>query len=64
MVDIKLVDVHRVSHYLSKYLTKDLLLSAPSRCRRVTTLARNKAAGEDPHRNKVDSLEGTDLDIA
>ena len=37
MVDIRLVDVHRVSRYLSKYLTKELLLSAPLRSRRVTT---------------------------
>jgi hypothetical protein len=37
MIDIRFVDVHRVSHYLSKYLTKDLLMSAPLRCRRVTT---------------------------
>jgi len=37
MVDIRHVDVHRVSHYLSKYLTKELLLSAPLRSRRVTT---------------------------
>ncbi len=37
MVDIKFVDVHRVSHYISKYLTKELLMSAPLRCRRVTT---------------------------
>jgi len=37
MVDIRLIDVHRVSHYLSKYLTKELLMSAPLRCRRVTT---------------------------
>jgi|SRR5580704_1874406 hypothetical protein len=37
MVDIRLVDVHRVSRYLSKYLTKELLMSAPLRCRRVTT---------------------------
>lgn len=36
-VNIKFVDVGRVSHYLSKYLTKDLLLSAPLRSRRVTT---------------------------
>lgn len=36
-VDIRFVDVHRVSRYLSKYLTKELLLSAPSRSRRVTT---------------------------
>jgi hypothetical protein len=37
MIDIRLVDVHRVSRYLSKYLTKDLLMSAPLRCRRVPT---------------------------
>jgi len=37
MVDIQLVDVHRVSRYLSKYLTKELLMSAPLRSRRVTT---------------------------
>src|ERR1035441_10382155 len=36
-VDIRYVDVHRISRYLSKYLTKDLLLSAPSGCRRVTS---------------------------
>jgi len=37
IVDIKYVDVHRVARYLSKYLTKELLLSAPKRSRRVTT---------------------------
>jgi hypothetical protein len=37
IVDIKFVDVHRVSRYLSKYLTKELLLSAPPRSRRVTS---------------------------
>jgi len=37
MVDIRYVDIHQVSRYLSKYLTKELLLSAPLRCRRVTT---------------------------
>ena len=37
MVDIRFVDVHRISHYLSKYLTKELLMSAPLRSRRVTT---------------------------
>ncbi len=35
-VDIRYVDIHRVSRYLSKYLTKELLLSAPKRSRRVT----------------------------
>ena len=37
IVDIRYIDIHRVSHYLSKYLTKELLLSAPIRSRRVTT---------------------------
>jgi len=37
IVDIRQVDLHRISHYLSKYLTKELLLSAPKRSRRVTT---------------------------
>jgi len=37
VVDIRYVDVHRVSHYLAKYLTKELLMSAPARSRRVTT---------------------------
>jgi hypothetical protein len=37
IVFIKYVDVHRISRYLSKYLTKELLLSAPKRCHRVTT---------------------------
>jgi hypothetical protein len=37
VVFVKFVDVHRVSRYLSKYLTKELLQSAPARSRRVTT---------------------------
>jgi hypothetical protein len=37
MVDIRHVDIHRVSRYLSKYLTKEMLMSAPLRSRRVTT---------------------------
>lgn len=36
-VNIKLVDVHRIPRYLSKYLTKELILSAPKGTRRVTT---------------------------
>lgn len=35
-VNVKFVDVHHVSRYLSKYLSKELLLSAPLWCRRVT----------------------------
>jgi hypothetical protein len=37
MVDVRQRDIHRISHYLSKYLTKELLLSAPKRSRRITT---------------------------
>lgn len=37
IVDIRRVDMHRVSHYLSKYLTKQMLIHAPKRARRVTT---------------------------
>jgi hypothetical protein len=36
IVDIRFVDLHRVSHYLAKYLTVDLLLSAPKGVRRIT----------------------------
>ena len=35
-VDIRSVDLHRVSNYLSKYPTKELLMSAPKRSRRIT----------------------------
>jgi hypothetical protein len=37
IVDIKQVDIHRVSRYLSKYLTKQMLMFAPKCARRVTT---------------------------
>lgn len=37
VVDVRFIDIHRISRYLSKYLTKELLLSAPLRTRRVTT---------------------------
>lgn len=47
MVDIRLVDVHRISRYLSKYLTKELLMSAPARSRRVTS-SRNIKLLEKP----------------
>jgi hypothetical protein len=36
-VDIRFVDLHRVSRYLSKYLTKEMLMDAPKKSRRVTT---------------------------
>jgi len=37
VVDIRGVDMHRTSHYLSKYLSKQMLMCAPKRARRVTT---------------------------
>ncbi len=36
-VDIRQIDAHRVAPYLSKYLSKEMLLSAPPGMRRVTT---------------------------
>lgn len=36
-VDIRHIDAHRAGAYLSKYLSKELLLSAPPGVRRVTT---------------------------
>ena len=36
IVDVRFVDLHRVSRYLSKYLTVELLLTAPRGIRRVT----------------------------
>ena len=35
--DIKFVDVHRISAYMSKYLTKEILLGIPKGKRRITT---------------------------
>ncbi len=42
IVDIRFVDIHRISRYLSKYLTKELLLSAPKRSRRVRCRMRQR----------------------
>jgi hypothetical protein len=56
MVDIRLVDVHRVSRYLSKYLTKELLMSAPLRCRRVTTSRSIKLFEKQPTEVKWELL--------
>jgi hypothetical protein len=56
MVDIRLVDVHRVSRYLSKYLTKELLMSAPLRSRRVTTSRGIKLFQKTPSEFKWDFL--------
>ena len=56
MVDIRLVDVHRVSRYLSKYLTKELLMSAPLRSRRVTTSRGIKLFEKPPSDTKWELL--------
>jgi len=37
IVDIRMVDIHRIKHYLAKYLTKDFFLSVPSKKKRVST---------------------------
>jgi len=37
IIDIRLVDVHRIAHYLSYYLTKEMMDSCPPRRRRITT---------------------------
>lgn len=37
IVDIRLVDIHNVSKYLSKYVTKDLLLLVPAKKKRIST---------------------------
>ena len=38
VVDIRMIyDEHRISHYVTKYLTKQILLSSPAGTRRVTT---------------------------
>lgn len=37
IVHIERVDMHRVSHYLSKYLAKEMIMCAPKGARRVTT---------------------------
>lgn len=57
MVNIKFVDVHRVSRYLSKYLTKELLMSAPLRCRRVTTSRGIKLFEKQPSETRWELLK-------
>lgn len=37
IVDIRLVDIHNVARYLSKYVTKDLLLLVPASKKRIST---------------------------
>jgi hypothetical protein len=37
IVDIRLVDIHNVAKYLSKYVTKDMLLMVPAKKKRIST---------------------------
>ena len=48
VVDIRMVDMHRISHYLSKYLTKQMIECAPPRARRVTTSRDIKLLEKEP----------------
>jgi len=52
VVDIRFVDVHKISRYLSKYLTKELLLSAAGRSRRVTTARSLRLIEKAPRHEK------------
>jgi hypothetical protein len=62
-IDIKLVDLHRVSRYLSKYLTKEMLASAPKRSRRVTTSRGIKLLGKPEHKTHVWMLRKIPIEI-
>ena len=52
VVHICQFDLHNVSRYLSKYLTKQLLMSAPLRSRRVTTSRSIKLLVKTPSETK------------
>ena len=54
-VDIRGVSMRAVSHYLTKYLTKELLCSAPKRSRRVT-VSRGITLNEKPEKTHTWSL--------
>ena len=62
-IEIKLVDHHRVSRYLSKYLTKELLMSAPKRSRRVTTSRGIKLFREAEHKTHIWLLRKIQIEI-
>lgn len=51
-VDIRGVSMRAVSHYLTKYLTKELLMSAPKRSRRVT-VSRGIVLNEKPEKTRT-----------
>lgn len=46
IVDIRMVDVHNMGKYLSKYVTKDLLLMVPASKKRISTSRNIKLLGE------------------
>jgi hypothetical protein len=54
-VDIRGVSMRAVSHYLTKYLTKELLCSAPKRSRRVTA-SRGITLNEKPEKKHTWAL--------
>lgn len=62
-IDIKLVDLHRVSRYLSKYLTKEMLVSAPKRSRRVTTSRGIKLFRRPERRSHIWMVRKIDIEI-
>lgn len=60
MVDIRQVNVNQVARYVSKYVTKEMLLSpVPARCRRVTTSREIKLFEKPPTDCKWELLKAT-----
>jgi hypothetical protein len=59
---IKMVSIRRVVAYVSKYLSKDLLMSAPKGSRRVTT-SRNIHLFEKPKKDSVWELPRARIDL-
>lgn len=59
---IKLVKIHNVVGYLSKYLTKDLLVSAPKGSRRITT-SRDVRLFEKPNKDAAWQLLKAPIDL-
>jgi hypothetical protein len=55
-VDIRGISMRAVSHYLTKYLTKELLCSAPKRSRRVT-VSRGITLNEKPEQTHTWALQ-------
>lgn len=61
MVWIKMVTIRRIVNYVSKYLSKELLMSAPKRSRRVTT-SRDVHLFEKPSKDVIWNLLKTTID--